>query len=107
MVQLGSTISLGIQLTPPSIWSVECSLNFGRSTHFDCFDITSAQYPSKEWLPENVSLKLHDAFTPFPSEFHGKYDLVNIRLFLCIVQHDDPSKLIKNLAALLSKWLLG
>ena len=103
MVQFGSTICLGIVLTSRSIWSVECSLQLGPSTHFDCFDITSAQYPSKEWLPENVSLNLHDAFTPFPRELHGKYDLVNIRLFLCIVQHDDPSELIKNLAALLSK----
>ena len=103
MVQLESTISLGVVLTPPSIWSVECSLQLGPSAHFDCFDITSAQYPSKEWLPENVSLNLHDAFTPIPSKFHGKYDLGNIRISLCIVQHDDPSKLIKHLAALLSK----
>lgn len=103
MVQLASTIFLGIVLMPRSIWSVECSLQLGPSTHFDCFDITSAQYPSKEWLPENVSLNLHDAFTPFSGEFHGKYDLVNIRLFVCIVQHDDPSELIKNLTTLLSK----
>ena len=33
----------------------------------------------------------------------GKYDVVHIQLFACIVKEDDPAPLVKNLMSLLSR----
>ena len=33
----------------------------------------------------------------------GKYDVVHIQLFACIVKENDPAPLVKNLMSLLSK----
>lgn len=63
--------------------------------------MSNEQYPPKEWLPDNLSLHVHDAFQPFPEEHLGKYDLVHVQFFITIVRESDPLPLIKNLITLL------
>lgn len=35
----------------------------------------------------------------------GKYDIVHVQLFACIVKDNDPGPLVENLMSLLSKYL--
>ena len=35
----------------------------------------------------------------------GKYDIVHVQLFACIVKGNDPAPLVKNLMSLLSKCI--
>ena len=65
--------------------------------------MSSAQYPSQEWLPNNMSLHVHNAFSPFSQEFLGVYDIVHIQMFITIIEKNDPGPLIRNLMTLLSK----
>ena len=72
------------------------------SVRLDGFDISTAMYPQKEWLPQNVSLGVFDAFLDVPKHLVGKYDVVHIRSFACIVKNNDPSRLLANLIRMLS-----
>jgi trans-aconitate methyltransferase len=68
------------------------------------FDISNAQFPPVEWLPLNVSLHVHDAFTPFPESHIGQYDIVHMRFFVTLLKSEDEvQRLVENLAALLSE----
>lgn len=73
------------------------------SARLDGFDISSDQFPRNDSLPANVSLQTLDVFAPIPEELIGKYDLVNVQLFLAIVRNDDPRPILKNLISMLSR----
>lgn len=68
----------------------------------DGFDISGDQYPSATWLSPNISLYEHDAFEPFPSEYHGKYDIVNLRFFMTLLNGQIVNQVLQNVMALLS-----
>ena len=86
-----------------SIWLVDVNRQL-PSVHLDGFDNSVDQFPSKEWLPENISLDRLDILKPIPEELKGKYDLVHVRLFLAVVQDDDPTPILRNLMDMLSQW---
>lgn len=72
----------------------------------DAVDISLTQCPPQEWLPTNVNLIAHDIFSTLPADLVGKYDVVHVRLFVCIVKNDDPVFMLTNLIKLLSKWVV-
>lgn len=43
-----------------------------------------------------------DIHKPIPEELKGKYDIVNVRLFLTVVRNDDPLPILQNLMDMLS-----
>ena len=51
-----------------SIWLTEMSDQLPPAAQLDAFDISSAQCPPRQWLPENMSLQTHDAFLPLPED---------------------------------------
>lgn len=89
----------------PSKWLTDLSELLPPSASLDAFDISAAQYPPQEWLPDNISLRIHDAFQPFPKDCIGKYDIVHVQCFISLIADNDPGSLIDNLASLLSKRL--
>ena len=88
----------------PRIWLIDVSRQL-PSAQLDGFDVSAAQYPPKEWLPSNISLQTLDVFTSIPKDLQGKYDVVNVRLFLAVVKNNDPSPILRNLMRMLSKSL--
>ncbi|MCJ1239924.1 hypothetical protein MMC14_007922 [Varicellaria rhodocarpa] len=76
-------------------------------TQLDGFDINISQAPPAEWLPSNVKMYPLDVFADIPPDLLGKYDIVHIRLFMCVVRNNDPELLLKNLLKLLKPggWL--
>jgi hypothetical protein len=89
-----------------SIWATETS-QFLQSKDIDAqidgFDVSTAQFPPPAWLPANVALYLHDVFEPYPEEFRGKFDLVQIRAFTSFLTPENVDTLMRHLTSLLSK----
>lgn len=75
----------------------------GIATQIYGFDISDGQFPNAALLPDNVSLKQHDAFKPFGEDLIGQFDLVYIRAFVSIVSPDNIDAFLSNIKTLLSK----
>ncbi|MCJ1311616.1 hypothetical protein MMC25_005289 [Agyrium rufum] len=87
--------------TGTGIWLLDLLDSVPKSTRLDGFDVQGSQFPAKEWLPPNVHLSQLNAFDELPVDLHGKYDIVNVRYFCCVVQQNDPSAILKNLVKML------
>lgn len=87
---------------PFSIWLIELAEKLPSTAQLDGFDISSAQFPAREWLPKNVNLTNLDVLAPVPEHLIAKYDIVHIGLFVTVVQDDDPLPLLDNLLLMLS-----
>lgn len=66
------------------------------------FDVSTSQYSAAQRLPQNVSLRVLDAFDDIPPELIMKFDMVHVRAFLVVVKGGDSGPLLKNLVKLLS-----
>ncbi|KAL2042758.1 hypothetical protein N7G274_004517 [Stereocaulon virgatum] len=86
--------------TGTGIWLIDLSRQL-HSARLDGFDISTDQFPPKQWLPENMSLHTLDILKPIPEEFKGKYDVVHARLLLPLVKNNDPTPVLKNMFSLL------
>jgi SAM-dependent methyltransferase len=64
------------------------------SIRLDGFDIDLANAPLPEWLPTPITLRQLSIFETVPSELHGKYDVVHLRLLVLVVQNSDPLPII-------------
>ena len=84
------------------IWLIDVNRQL-PSARLDGFDVSADQYPPKEWLPANLSLKTLDVHKPVPEELKGKYDIVHVRLFLTVVKNDNPLPILENLMEMLSQ----
>ena len=95
----------GTYLHTSSVFPISLSAALSDSIRIDGFDISSAQFPPKEWLPANVRLYTCDAFSSFPFEYHGLYDVVHVRFFMTLLTKESLGLLIGNLRTLLSTSL--
>ena len=82
-------------------WLIDVSHEI-PSAHLEGFDISKQQFPSKAWLPSQIFLDELDITKQIPSSMEGKYDLVHVQLFLCVVQKDGPMAILKELFKMLS-----
>lgn len=64
-------------------------------------DISRLKYPVDEYLPENISLKIMDAFGKILNDMIGNFDVVYIRAFGVIITYSDLMPLLKNLVSML------
>lgn len=83
------------------IWTLETADLLPPMASIDAFDLSLEQAPPKHWWPSNATFTQRDIFAPIPTEMQGRYDVVHIRLFLCVVQGGDPMPLLRNLMLLL------
>ena len=44
-----------------------------------------------------------DIYSPLPPDVLEKYDIVNVRLFICAVRDNEPLPVLKNLLKMLSQ----
>ena len=63
------------------------------------FDISPAQFPSQK--TPNIEFVVQDILNPFPVEYHGKFDLVHVRLLVCALQKESLREAVKNIVAIL------
>ena len=66
---------------------VELSEKLPHTCSFDGFDVSGDQF--RKNTPKNVSLHVQDARDDYPQEFHGKFDVVHLRLLVGGFDKDD------------------
>ncbi|KAF7196618.1 N-methyltransferase tcpN [Pseudocercospora fuligena] len=82
-------------------WSLEVATQLPSGAKIEAFDLSLAQCPPREWWPGNVTFNKLDIFDPSPDDMIGKYDVVYIRHFICVLQSGDPMPLLSILMNLL------
>ncbi|OCL03276.1 hypothetical protein AOQ84DRAFT_326187 [Glonium stellatum] len=87
--------------TGTGAWLVQLRERLPVSSVLDGFDITNAQFPPQDTLPDTVKLNVHDMREPFPQDFLGSYDIVHVRLIMYALKGDEWAKTVKNLVTLL------
>ncbi|KAJ2976261.1 hypothetical protein NQ176_g5053 [Zarea fungicola] len=87
--------------TGTGLWLLDLASQVPPTVQLDGYDLSSSQFPHKSILPHNVTFSILDAFGDVPAELVGKYDVVHMRFWCCIVKGNDPTKLIRHAAALL------
>ncbi|KAH8811020.1 hypothetical protein F5884DRAFT_830933 [Xylogone sp. PMI_703] len=73
-----------------------------KARYFHGFDITDKLFPSPESLGKDIAFSTHDMTKAFPSEFHGKFDIVHVRLLVFAVTIHQIPDILKNLVELLA-----
>ncbi|KAK4503106.1 hypothetical protein PRZ48_006533 [Zasmidium cellare] len=71
------------------------------------YDLSLAQSPPQPWWPPNTTFSELDIFAPIPPHLQGKYDILCLRHFICVIQSGDPSTLLRQLLKLIKPggWL--
>lgn len=85
-------------------WLIDIARSFGevsdKKIRFVGFDISSAKFRISD--ETGVEFVTHDMTTPFPPEYHGKFDVVHLRLLVVAIREDDVSSVVENVMQLLS-----
>lgn len=86
-------------------WLVDLAKELAKeypSAHLHGYDISTAQFPPKGWLPENVILDRLDILKPIPDALRGQFDVVHTGYLCLVVEKGNPFPILDNLLALLS-----
>ncbi|KAF2754640.1 hypothetical protein EJ05DRAFT_514087 [Pseudovirgaria hyperparasitica] len=86
--------------TGTAIWVTDVKREYPR-VQVDGFDLNLKQAPAVKWMPHGTSLITCDARKPPDPRFQHQYDIVNIRLFLAVVENNDPSIILDHALRLL------
>lgn len=89
--------------TRRSLWLLDLGSELAETVQLDGYDISESQWPHEKLLPSNISLKKLNSLEAVPKELQGKYDVVHLRFWCCIVKGNDPRKLIQHALDLLSE----
>ncbi len=94
-----SPLTINALLNQFSIWLEELHSQTAPETRLDGFDISAALFPSES----KCTYLLQNVLEPFPSEYHGLYDLVHIRYMVVAFKGEQYLQAIENLLQILSK----
>lgn len=87
-----------------SLWLTQLHSELQDSAvRMDGFDIDIAQCPPAAWMPPNIHFSPWNVVHEPPKELLGQFDLVHLRLVMIGIENEDVSKLVANLAGLLSR----
>jgi hypothetical protein len=59
---------------------------------------------SRDHLPGNIHFHHQNFLEPFPEEFLGKYDIVNVRVMVLALSSDEWGPAVRNLMTLLREY---
>ncbi|RYP65784.1 hypothetical protein DL771_008149 [Monosporascus sp. 5C6A] len=85
--------------TGSAVWLRELAKTLPASAELVGLDFNTVKFPKT--LPENVKLNFADMYQPFPEEFHGRFDVVHIRLVVCAAKKGMGVWLARNVLPLL------
>jgi SAM-dependent methyltransferase len=91
------------------IWSTSFIHQYKRSINITALDISSAQYPPPTTLPPNLQMSTWDFFTPVPTQYISKFDVIHTRFITpgLIPRPKDRHIVLSNIFQMLkpSGWL--
>ncbi|KAF2246152.1 S-adenosyl-L-methionine-dependent methyltransferase [Trematosphaeria pertusa] len=82
------------------IWAQELATELPSASIY-AVDISDEQFPPEKWRTPNVSFAAFDCLKPFPEEYLGRFDVVNVRAWLTIVNDDNKDPVLENFLTLL------
>ena len=85
------------------IWLFDLAKQY-PSACLDGYDISTAQFPHRNWLPTNTDLTSLDILKPIPEHLRGTYDVVHLGMLVLVIEKDDPIPLLENVLTLLSTF---
>ena len=72
------------------------------------FDISAAQFPSDgEKVGKGIKFVVHDAVNSFPAQYHGRFDLVNVRLLSYAIKAKDLRSVVEGVVEIMSQSILS
>ena len=74
-----------------------------QNFRFTGFDISSLQFPADTRGLEDLEFVIHDITTRFPSEYHGKFDIVHLRYLAYALELQHLQKSVEYVSELLSE----
>ncbi len=89
--------------TGTGIWLFDLKSQLPPDAQLHGFDVSDAQFPPSQWVPENIELRAMNPFEALPEEYVDQYDVVHLRLFISMAEDNDLADLIWNIARMLSK----
>ncbi|KIM93553.1 hypothetical protein OIDMADRAFT_61482 [Oidiodendron maius Zn] len=87
--------------TGTALWLLDIADHLPSTIELHGYDVSDGQFPPQTSLPRNVSLGILDAFGDVPPHLVGKYDVIHLRFWCCVVRGNDPSRLIRHAVTLL------
>ncbi|CAI7677137.1 unnamed protein product [Penicillium manginii] len=84
-----------------SIWLRDLSKTLPEDCQHDGFDLSDAMFFKNTPRPTNVSFIQHNLLEPFPTQFIGQYDVVNVRAMVVALSSDEWEPALRNLISLL------
>ena len=84
------------------IWLRELAAALPSTCQLDGFDLSDVMFPRKDALPDNITFHHQNLLEPFPDEYLGEYDVVNVRLMMVALSSDEWEPAVRNLVTLLS-----
>lgn len=83
------------------IFALEMAKQLPLGSQVEAYDLNLAQCPPRGWSPVNVIFKELDIYDEVPQHLIGRYNVVCLRHFICVVQSGDPIPLLTALLKLL------
>ncbi|KAI3082636.1 hypothetical protein CBS147339_2516 [Penicillium roqueforti] len=87
--------------TGTGIWLRELAAALPSTCQLDGFDLSDVMFPHKDALPENITFHHQNFLEPFPDEYLGEYDVVNVRVMVVALSSDEWEPAVRNLMTLL------
>ncbi|KAK2773273.1 hypothetical protein FQN53_004184 [Emmonsiellopsis sp. PD_33] len=87
--------------TGTGVWLRDLQKQLPNTCILDGFDISLDQVPDRDLFPTDINYYAHDILAPFPAEFWGQYDVVNVRLLTLGLKDNEWEPAIQNLTTLL------
>lgn len=88
--------------TGTGIWLREAAQELHPSDgkiSFTGFDISAEQFPDDRF--PGIDFVVHDVVKPFPSEYHSRFDIVNVRLLSYALRGQDLYASVANIVQIL------
>lgn len=70
----------------------------GRKMDLIGFDVSAQQFPSSDDRLPEVDFVVQDITTPFPEQYHNRFDVVNMRFLVYALNETDLQKTVDNVA---------
>ncbi|KAJ5518968.1 hypothetical protein N7453_001390 [Penicillium expansum] len=87
--------------TGTGIWLRDLAAVLPITCQLDGFDLSDVMFPRKNALPENITFHHQNLLEPFPDEYLGEYDVVNVRVMLVALSDVEWEPAVRNLMTLL------
>ncbi|KAL5364273.1 S-adenosyl-L-methionine-dependent methyltransferase [Aspergillus floccosus] len=82
-------------------WLLDVARAVPETVQLDGFDVSDSQFPPRRMWPPNVTMSALNSLQDPPLHLRGKYNVVHLRMWTCIIQQNDPTPLIRHAKSLL------